>query len=241
MSAANTPYAVNHISVDSVIFGYDGRKLMVLLLPEQVRMGREVFRFRKLPGDLILREEDLEEAVHRIVRDLTGIDVLKMIQIKTYGSKGRTSEMDMRWLLQNNGVTIDGIVTTSYLSVVKINRQLESLRKKFGFEWTPVQGIEQLAFDHNRLIEDGLALLKNVSDATPEILFDLLPRKFTIPQYRLLCEQVHRRPYDPGNFQKKVLGKMPYVLPLEEFETGTGHRAARYHRFDKTAYKRLRK
>ena len=52
--------------------------------------------------------------------------------------------MDMRWLLQNNGVTIDGIVTTSYLSVVKINRHLESLRKKFGFEWTPVQGIEQL-------------------------------------------------------------------------------------------------
>ena len=98
-----------------------------------------------------------------------------------------------------------------------------------------------IGLDHNRLIEDGLALLKNVSDAAPDILFELLPRKFTILQYRLLCEQVHRRHYDPGNFQKKVLGTMPYVVPLEEFETGAGHRAARYYRFYKTVYKRFRK
>jgi hypothetical protein len=44
---------------------------------------------------------------------------------------------------------------------------------------------------------------------------------------------------DIRNFKKK-LSMMEYVVPLEEFEEGVRHRAARFYRFDKVIYNKTR-
>ena len=66
-------YALNHISIDSVILGFDGKDLKVLLVPQKVEVGAKLLYFKKLPGDLIFKDEDFEVAAHRTLNDLTGI------------------------------------------------------------------------------------------------------------------------------------------------------------------------
>ena len=45
---------------------------------------------------------------------------------------------------------------------------------------------------------------------------------------------------DVRNFHKKI-ALMGYVTPLDEKEQGVAHRAARYYRFDKKIYNKLRR
>ena len=49
--------AVNHISVDCVVLGFDGEQLRVLLLKRVGELGGQEFGDMKLPGDLIYTDE----------------------------------------------------------------------------------------------------------------------------------------------------------------------------------------
>ena len=51
---------------------------------------------------------------------------------------------------------------------------------------------------------------------------------------------VYSKPIDVRNFHKKI-AMMEYVVPLEEKQQGVAHRAARYYRFDKKIYNKVRR
>ena len=91
-----------------------------------------------------------------------------------------------------------------------------------------------------QLVIEALAFIRQYVDANPAALFDLLPRKFTALQLRRLYELVYGKQLDVRNFHKKI-ALMGYVVPLEEKEQGVAHRAARYYRFDKKVYNKLRR
>ena len=93
-----------------------------------------------------------------------------------------------------------------------------------------------LAFDHNLIIEEALKAVRREVENNRSILFDLLPKKFTASQLRLLTEIIYGRSLDVRNFHKKI-SQMPYVIPLEERQKGVAHRAARYFKFDRKIYK----
>ena len=74
-------------------------------------------------------------------------------------------------------------------------------------------------------------------DIDPSYMFNLLPQKFTILQLRTLYERIYGKPQDVRNFHKKV-AQLDYVVALDEREQGVSHRAARYYRFDRKAFRR---
>ena len=104
----------------------------------------------------------------------------------------------------------------------------------------PVDRIGTLAFDHNLIIREALQQMRAMSVADPALLFELLPKKFTLAQMRTLFEVVFDRKVDVRNFHKKV-GAMAYVVPLDEYQQGVAHRAARFFRFDRKIYNRQRR
>ena len=59
---------VPHISVDTVIFGFNGDQLKVLLL--KMKFNQQWF----LPGGYMKKEENLESAAIRILRERTQLD-----------------------------------------------------------------------------------------------------------------------------------------------------------------------
>ena len=63
------------LSVDNVVFGFDGEQLQVLLIRQGLPgedMGADRFHMA-VPGDLVLPEEGLDEAAHRILSNLTSL------------------------------------------------------------------------------------------------------------------------------------------------------------------------
>ena len=103
-----------------------------------------------------------------------------------------------------------------------------------------VQNVKTLAFDHNLIIKEALTYIRQYIKFNPSSLFDLLPRKFTASQLRILYELVYGKQIDVRNFHKKI-AMMEYVVPLEEKQQGVAHRAARYYRFDRKIYNKIRR
>ena len=235
------PLAVNHISVDCVIMGFDGKKLHVLLIKRTVEMDGEVIHDMKLPGDLIYEDENLDEAAGRVLRDLTGIKPINLLQFKAYGSKDRTkNRKDLLWLEHTTQTRVERIVTVAYLSLLRIERLLTLQRLDDEVCWVAVDELSTLPFDHNVIIEDALERIRSQADADPSYLFNLLPHKFTALQLRTLYERVYGKQLDVRNFQKKM-NQLDYVIPLDERERDVAHRAARLYRFDRKIYKRSRR
>ena len=163
------------------------------------------------------------------------------MQFKAFGSKDRTKDpKDVHWLERAMQSKVERIVTIAYLSLVKIDRALNRGLEVYQACWVALEDIGDLAFDHNLIIKEALGYIRQYTDANPAALFDLLPRKFTASQFRTLYELVYGKAVDVRNFHKKI-AMMDYVIPLEEKQQGVAHRAARFYRFDKKIYNRMRK
>lgn len=228
------PFALNHISVDCVVLGFDGERLNVLLSKRE-DMG---LHDMKLPGSLIYADETPDEAAARVIADFTGMSGLKLEQFRTFGSLERTSNPeDVRWLEMVQHETVTRIITVAYFTILRTDRIDSKLKNNKEVVWVSVDALPHLAFDHNEIISSAVDCFARMTYFNHEYLFKLLPRKFTITQLRKLYEIVLRTKMDPGNFYKKV-ALMPYVVPLEEKQLGGRHRAARYYKYDNKAYKK---
>lgn len=79
-----------HVSVDCVIFGFDGSQLKVLLIERSIVDDNKQYNDKKLPGSIILNNEDLDDAANRVLNELTGLkkylpeSVQKFWKSKTY-------------------------------------------------------------------------------------------------------------------------------------------------------------
>lgn len=236
------PLANNHISVDCVVIGFDGdEQLKVLLIRRVGEEKGEVFHDMKLPGSLIYMDEDLDEAAARVLNELTGLKNMSLVQFKAFGSKDRTKDpKDVHWLEHAMKLKVERIVTIAYLSLVKIDRRLNQSLDNCQACWVALPDIGDLAFDHNLIIKEAMSYIRQYIDTNPAALFDLLPRKFTASQLRTLYELVYGKKVDVRNFHKKI-ALMEYVVPLEEKQQGVAHRAARFYRFDKKIYNKMRR
>ncbi len=240
-SSSQMPLAVNHISVDCVVLGFDGEKLRVLLIKRVGEENGQVFHDMKLPGGLIFTDENLDDAARRVLRELTGIKSINLLQFKAYGSKDRTKNAkDVHWLERAIQMKVDRIVTIAYIALVRINRGLTNSSGENEICWVPLDEVKTLAFDHNIILADAIDVVRRHAEADPSYLFNLLPQKFTILQLRTLYERVYGKPQDVRNFQKKV-NQLDYVVALDEHEQGVAHRAARLYRFDRKLFKRVRR
>lgn len=229
-----------HLSVDCTVLGFDGNRLEVLLIRRTGEEGGQEFHDMKLPGSLILDNEELDDAARRVLRELTGLKNISLHQFKAFGSINRTKDpKDVHWLERAQKEHVRRIVTVAYIALVKIGRTISREIEPSEALWVPVRAIPPLAFDHNEIIAEALEYLRSIASTDPSVLFSLLPRKFTVTQLRNLYEVVFGRRYDPANFYRKMI-QLPYLVALQEQETGVSHRAARYFRFDKTLYNKSR-
>jgi len=225
-----------HVSVDCVIFGFDGLHLNALLLKRTGNEGQELFNDLKLPGSLIYAEEDLDEAAYRVMGELFTTNSIYLRQFKSFGSPERTSNpRDIGWLENAFKLKIGRIVTVCYLSLIRIDDKLRLKSDKVQAIWSPLPEISNLAFDHGTILKDALLEVRRFVTMDPALVFNLLPKKFTAAQMRTLFEQLFGEKMDVRNFHKKI-GKMDYVVAMEEHQQGVAHRAARYYRFDKKIY-----
>ncbi len=235
---SNIPKLNPHISIDCVVFGFDGTRLKLLLIRRKYRISDNTEQFAsdlKLPGDMINDVEGLDSAAYRILYELTGIREVYLKQLKVFGDPGRISKQrDLLWLEEQTGFTIERVVTVAYYSLIKIDESKIRLVKSNNAIWLEIDKISELAFDHMEIVQSGLKTLRERLKTEP-VGMELLPEKFTIRQLQNLYEVILQKELDNRNFRKKVL-KAEYLIPLNEKETGVAHKPARLYKFDHKKY-----
>jgi len=230
-----------HISVDCVVIGFDEDKLKVLLTERRFKTNGTLRKEEsdadlKLPGDFITDDEDLTRSAYRVLRDITGLSDIYLQQFGVFGDPKRISrERDIAWLRETTGMNIERVITITYYSLIKINESRRELAQQHDALWLDIDQVEELAFDHKKILDAGLETLRRKLQFEP-VGIELLPEKFTIRQLQLIYETILGKKMDKRNFRKKVL-KVNYLIKLNEKEKNVAHKPANLYRFDKRVYK----
>lgn len=221
MSPEIKPFFNLAFSVDSVIFGFDGKRLKVLL----IRRGEDPYKdYWALPGNLVYLDEDIDNAAERVLYELTGLRNVYLQQVETFGSVDRHP--------------VGRVITTAYYSLIKIDdAKVSSQSHVQEVRWFPLHDVGQLAFDHQRILHACFKKLQRMVRNQP-LGFELLPPKFTLSALQRLYEAVLETPLDKRNFRKKILA-MKLLVDMNESQEGVSHRPARLYRFDENRYKKL--
>ena len=209
------------LTVDCVVFGFDGSALQVLL----IRRAFEPFRNSwALPGGFVQLEETLDEAARRELLEETGLSDVFLEQLYTFGSLNR----DPR----------ERVVSVAYYALVKPSA-VTAATDAAEAKWFDVSKLPSLAFDHKDILAAALTRLRGKLTYQP-IGFELLPPKFTLSQLQRLYEAVLGQELDKRNFRKKALS-YDILIPLKEKHQDGPHRPAQLFRFDPVKYERLKK
>ena len=210
--------ALSSITIDCTIFGFDDFKLKILLVKRDIEPSKGNWA---LPGGWIFENEDTDVAAQRILFEATGVPDLYMEQAGVFGNVDRYP--DYR------------IITIAYTALINpYQYQLQHGPEVSDVKWFDVKNIPQLTFDHNQIVKNSLTRLKKRIREEP-ISFELLPKKFTLPEIQGLYESILDEEFDRRNFRKKML-KMNILEKLDEKQKGGAHRAAILYRFDEKKY-----
>jgi len=236
---------IKNVSVDCVIFGFDGVNLNILLINRTLidDEGDVKFSDFTLLGYHINRNDDLDTAANSILHSLTGLSDLYLEQVFTSGDPNRLKNArDKQWI-ESLGLDIDErTITIVYYSLVdtsKIKLSEANKNKERKAQWFPIDRLPDLGFDHKQLIEKTLEKLKEKALLEP-VVFELLPEKFTISQLQRLYEAILGTTFDRRNFRKKLL-QMRYIIPLNEKQQGVAHKPAQLFFFSREVYEKTRK
>jgi len=205
------------VAVDCIIFGFDGSEVKLLLIhrgfvPEKGKWS--------LMGGFVQKNESLEEAAARVLKTLTGLDGVYMEQLHTFSDQRRDP--------------VERTISVTYFALIDIHQYEDQLSDQFRPEWFSLKKIPALIFDHAKMVEMARQKLRYKAAIHP-ILFELLPKKFTIPQLQLLYESVFDQELDKRNFSRKVLST-GLVVKLKEKEKRKSRRGAFYFRLNKKNY-----
>ena len=208
------------LTVDCVVFGFDGAGLQVLL----IRRGIEPFPGAwALPGGFVRMDEDLEDAARRELEEETSLRGVFLEQLHAFG----TPDRDPR----------GRVVSVAFYALVRPEQHpAKGDTDASEAAWFPATELPPLAFDHATILEAALERLRGKIRYQP-VGFELLPKRFTLSQLQALYEAILGRPLDKRNFRKKLLA-FDFIIPLDDFTAGS-HRPARLHRFDRRKYEAL--
>ncbi len=224
-----------NVSVDCVIFGFDGERLKVLLIDRGQHLAEQE-KIYALPGNLIREDENLDEAAQRVLNELTGLENIFLEQFGSFGDPERLSKAsDLEWIRSIRTQPDARVITVAYYSLIRADHY-EIHASSFARDavWHDIGQLPELGFDHLQIIESALRELKFKSKYQP-LGFELLPEKFTLGQLQKLYEAILSTELDKRNFRRKIL-KMSFLVPLKEKQIGVPHKPARYFTFDKERY-----
>jgi ADP-ribose pyrophosphatase YjhB (NUDIX family) len=154
------------VAVDCIIFGYDilEKEIKLLLIKRSFEPAKGRW---SLAGGFVEEHESLDSAAFRILRNLTGLEIIYMKQSYSYGENDR-----------DPGARV---ISVAYFALITIRDINNELTQQNGAHWRSISRIPDLIFDHSAMVKKSLIDLQNQVKIKP-IGFELLPEKFTLVQ-----------------------------------------------------------
>jgi len=206
------------VAVDCIIFGYDGEHLKLLIIKRAIEPVKDQW---SLMGGFIGPDEDLDGAAKRILLELTGLHDVYLEQLHAYG--------------QPNRDPVERTISVVYFALIDINKYNKQINDQYHAEWFKLKEVPELIFDHTTMVKAAMDKIRYQAALHP-VLFELLPKKFTIPQLQNLYEQVYDLPIDNRNFIRKITAS-GLLIKLAEKDKSGSRRGAFYFKLDKQKHK----
>lgn len=208
------------MTADSVIFGFDGQNLKILL----VKRGIEPFKGKwALPGGFLRMDETIEQCAMRELKEETSFEQVYMEQFGVFSDLDR----DPR----------GRIITTAFYALVRMHDVIGGDDAEEA-QWFNLSEIPVLAFDHDRILRVATQRLREDLHFRP-IGFELLPEKFTLPKLQRLYEAILGIHFDRRNFMKKM-NASGILESTGDKEESHSHRAASFYRFNMERYQEFK-
>jgi len=206
------------VAVDCIIFGYDGEHLKLLIIKRAIEPAKDRW---SLMGGFIGPDENLDGAAKRILFELTGLHDVYLEQLHAYG--------------QPNRDPIERTISVVYFALIDIHKYSKQINDQYHAEWFKLKEVPELIFDHTAMVKAAMDKIRYQAALHP-VLFELLPKKFTIPQLQNLYEQVYDLPIDNRNFIRKITAS-GLLIKLPEKDKSGSRRGAFYFKLDKQKHK----
>src|SRR5690554_372526 len=208
------------VAADCIIFGFDGRQLKVLLVKRSFEP--EAGRW-SLVGGFVNAGESVNDAAARILQRLTGLDNIYMEQLHCFGDVNRDPAAR--------------VISVAYFALINIADYSRQLNLEHEPHWRSLDDLPDLIFDHAQMVKLARERLQQ-KVATHPVGFELLPRKFTLPQLQNLYEAIYQSKLDRRNFSRKILS-LGILKKLDEKEKGGSKKGAYLYVFDRKRYEKL--
>ena len=223
------------LTVDCVVFGFDSEDATNPLKVVLIKRAGEPFKGQwALPGGFVdvsdegTQGESLEDAARRELEEETGLRISYLEQLYTFGAPGR----DPR----------GRVVSASYFALVRTRDHLANAGSDASeARWFAVAEVlkKDLAFDHHDILATAVNRLQGKVRYAP-VGFNLLAKRFTLPELQALYEALLGKTLDKRNFRRIVCRPLQDkgVIVAEDLTKKTRRPgpAAQLYKFDKRAY-----
>lgn len=211
------------VAVDVIIFTFENGELKVLLIKRKIPPFSGNWA---IPGGFVQKNESLERAAERELREETGVRAEYLEQLYTFGEpkrdpRGRVASVAYFALLPREKMKIHGGSDAA-------DARLFSSRNP-----------PRLAFDHGQILKRAHARLQGKIQYT-NIAWSLLPEAFTLGEIQDLYEVIWGRRLDKRNFRKKMIS-LGLLKTLPRIRRGLCQRPARLYAFKQKTYVELKR
>lgn len=206
------------VSVDCIVFGFDGSELRVLIGKRKMDPGRGEW---SLYGGFVHNNESIDEAASRVLTELAGLRHLYIRQVGAFGNIDRDPG--------------ERVISIVYYALINVNDYDEKLREKHGVEWMAINDLPPLYSDHRSMIQKARKMMRETISHEP-IGFRLLPKLFTLTQLQKVYEAISGEELDKRNF-RKYINDMYYLERTELIDKKSSKRGAHLYRFNLSANK----
>lgn len=222
---------IQNLAYDSVIFGFNGEQLKILIL-EYHNTG-----LFALPGGFVKRNESLDDAVKRGLKERTGLDDIYLEQFHTFGSLSRSDSQTMKRILEENDHDptvnewmLDRFLSVAYYALInydKVSPQPDALSDSIN--WYAIGELPELMMDHGEIVKKALQVLRDNLEKKL-VGMNLLPFKFTMKQLQQVYEAILGVKLRRTTFQRRLLA-MEVLERHEKLFQGKAHKAPYLYSF----------
>lgn len=205
------------MAVDCVIFGFRRGNLDLLLVRRDVEPDRGLWA---VMGGFLKKEESIDQAAQRVLKELTGLDNIYMEQVKLHGEVNRD--------------TGGRVLSQVYYALINIEDYDHELVADHDAHWVSIDDIPPLVFDHLDMVNESLDKLRNKLRMEP-IGFNMLPELFTLTQLQTLYEAVYNEKYDKRNFRKRI-SSYDFIEKTNQTDQTHSKRSAALYRYNDKIY-----
>jgi 8-oxo-dGTP diphosphatase len=198
------------VSVDLVVLTIRGGQLTTLVW----RRDTEPYGgLVALPGGFVRLDEDLPQAAARVLAERAGLPMapVHLEQLRTYGYPNRDPTRRA--------------VSVAYLGLAPDLPAPDQPQ----MSWRPVAELTEMAFDHERILRDGIERARSKLEYT-SLAAAFCREEFTVADLRRVYEIVWGTPLDPRNFHRKVTGAERFLVETGSVTASGGGRPAQLYR-----------